>query len=257
MVIKPNLNNGGITMFCQKCGTQSLEGTTFCQKCGTKLAVNEATQQITESPTPSVTPESTMPSYSQASATPVATVTQTSDDYFLQSGTQSNNDILRTLIGKNSDYYIEQFAKIDSGKKSFNKCALFFAPILLLYRKQFSYFSKMLLPVYALLIIQFLLTGYATATFSFELMSVVPITSVIIGAYALITAIICGKGFNKRYKASLQKAIAENNLTSTNIIAKKFKPSALIPILFVIVYSSLMVICNLVINTMMENYWLG
>lgn len=52
-------------MFCPKCGTKALDGTTFCQKCGAKLIVGHTEQQVaastpvrqTQSPTPLDTPK--------------------------------------------------------------------------------------------------------------------------------------------------------------------------------------------------------
>ena len=33
-------------MFCQKCGSESIEGSSFCQKCGEKLITDEAAPQV-------------------------------------------------------------------------------------------------------------------------------------------------------------------------------------------------------------------
>jgi len=175
-------------MFCQKCGNQVVDNAKFCRKCGAKLINDDTTQQVVVEPSSSVTQNPVEPILPKMSVTPLSTVAH-------ETGTSAGrgNELLKTLIGNNSDYYLNQFDKIDRGEKSFNKCALFFAPILLLYRKQFSYFTKLILPVYALLFIQLLLAGYATATLSFEIMAVIPFTGLIIGAYAIVTVIICGR----------------------------------------------------------------
>ncbi|SFL98111.1 zinc ribbon domain-containing protein [Pelosinus propionicus] len=196
-------------MFCHKCGNIITENAAFCQKCGTKLMDNNIVSQATD--------------------VPVSVVAQ--GDAGISRG---GNELLKALIGKNSDYYLKQFDKIDRGEKSFNWYAFFFAPILLLYRKQFAYFAKMLLPGYALLFIQMLLAGYATATFSLELMGIIPFTGLIIVVYTIVMSILCGKGFNKHYKTQLQAAIAGKQLKIADESAiKKLKPSVLIPILFV------------------------
>ena len=45
-------------MFCQKCGSKSIEGSVFCQKCGEKLIFNDVTQQ-TDVPITSSVPTNT------------------------------------------------------------------------------------------------------------------------------------------------------------------------------------------------------
>jgi len=236
-------------MFCQKCGNQVVDNAKFCRKCGAKLINDDTTQQAVVEPSSSVTQNPIEPILPKVSVTPVSTVAQ-------KAGTSASrdNELLKTLIGNNSDYYLNQFDKIDRGEKSFNMCALFFAPILLLYRKQFSYFTKLILPVYALLFIQLLLAGYATATFSFELMTVIPYTGLIIAAYAIATTIICGKGFNKQYKEQLNTVITDKQLKITDeSIIKKIKPSALIPVLFIILYTILIFVINFAIRTIAVN----
>lgn len=217
-------------MFCHKCGNIITENAAFCQKCGTKLIDNNIALQATD--------------------VPVSVVAQ-GDAGISRVG----NELLKALIGKNSDYYLKQFDKIDRGEKSFNWYALFFAPILLLYRKQYAYFAKMLLPGYALLFIQMLLAGYATATFSLELMAVTPFTGLIIVVYTIVMSILCGKGFNKHYKNQLHAAIAGNQLKIADESAiKKLKPSVLIPILFVILSFVLSSAVNvLVVNIATES----
>lgn len=64
-----------------------------------------------------------------------------------------------------------------------------------------------------------------------------PFIYLITGVFTLAMAIICGKGFNKHYKTSLNTAIAEKKLIIADENAmKKLKPSAFIPIVFFILY---------------------
>lgn len=62
---------------------------------------------------------------------------------------------LRAYIGNNSDYYIEQFKRIESGEKvSFNWVGFFIGGAWLIYRKMYSYFFLlMLVPIYNILLI--------------------------------------------------------------------------------------------------------
>lgn len=234
-------------MFCQNCGNKIAESAAFCPKCGAKLTTEDTAQQTTKTPLSAVTAKPGEPISPQRESSEAAMLS-------------GDNNLLKALIGKNSDYYLKQFDKIDRGEKSFNWYAFFFAPILLLYRKQFTYFAKMLLPGYALLFIQMLLAGYATATFSLELMTIIPFTGLIIVIYTIVMSILCGKGFNKHYKTQLHTAIAGNQLkrADENTI-KKLKPSARIPILFVILYLVLsfalnFVVVNVAANSLLNGY---
>lgn len=62
---------------------------------------------------------------------------------------------LRAYIGKNSDYYIEQFKRIENGEKvNFNWVGFFIGGAWLIYRKMYSYFFLLILiPIYNLFLI--------------------------------------------------------------------------------------------------------
>lgn len=68
---------------------------------------------------------------------------------------QNYESTFRAYIGKNSDYYIEQFKRIESGEKvNFNWVGFFIGGAWLLYRKMYSYFFLlMLVPVYNIILI--------------------------------------------------------------------------------------------------------
>ncbi len=157
-----------------------------------------------------------------------------------------NREVLKSLIGKNSDYYLEQFDKIDRGEKSFfNWCAcLLFWPMLL-YRKQYSYFLKRValgfIPPFimsvTLLALYFrtevMLGGFTVFDKILVLLSLVSGLAAI--AYGIAMPIACGKGFNKYYKERLQAIVREKNIKSTDhAMIKKLKPSVLPPILYVV-----------------------
>lgn len=48
-------------MFCQKCGSEIMEGATFCQKCGAKTAAGEAQKQTVETYAGAVSQSAPMP----------------------------------------------------------------------------------------------------------------------------------------------------------------------------------------------------
>lgn len=225
-------------MFCQNCGNKITENAAFCPKCGKKIIPEDNVQQKTKTTISEGLDKSS----------------QLKQNICESDTTVGDTELLKILIGKNSEYYLKQFEKIERGEKSFNWYAFLFAPIVLLYRKQFDYFAKMLLPSYALLFIQMLIAGYATATLSLELMTIIPFIGLIIVVYAIVMSILCGKGFNKHYKTKLQTTIYEKQLRITDENAiNKLKPSAWIPILFFIIYLVISSVLSFVVSNVVEN----
>lgn len=239
-------------MFCQNCGYQVVEGSAFCQRCGAKLIKDKTVPQqaVSQQTVPQQTvaqqqiPVSDAQSSVNGSVGVYGTAMESKSDYVL----------LKMLIGKNVDYYLKQFDKINRGEKSFNWCALFFAPFLLLYRKQFPIFAKLYLPVYALLFIQMLAVGYVTASFRIELIPVISIFGMITAVYALAISIYCGRGFNKQYQKQLNNTIVAKQLQAAdeNTI-KKLKPSAIIPVLFIILGGIFSCVLSLLISAIAVN----
>lgn len=237
-------------MFCQKCGSKIADDAAFCSKCGVSIMRDESREQAPiGTVTVSVVPPTqtlVIPAKTDASEAASAAVIAAEND--------DDRKLLKILIGKNSDYYLKQFDKIDRGERSFNWCALFFAPILLLYRKQISYFLKLLLPVYALSFVLMLVVSYGVATFNFSLISAAPIFGLIFAAYTIAMSIICGKGFNKHYKTHLNNVIAAKQVeTFDERTIKKLRPSAIIPMLFIILYALLTLVLNIAVKSIVVN----
>ncbi|MCL2163749.1 MAG: DUF2628 domain-containing protein [Oscillospiraceae bacterium] len=253
-------------MFCHKCGSQSKEGAAFCNKCGVNLIVKEQPSNAQEEdfvpksvaipePEPHTPVEAIMPLdenlYNGANKAAATDVTysgeapidetyggeasieglfseETSEFYLNQ------KELLKDLIGRNSDYYLNQFEKISRGEKSnFNMAAFLFAPIVLLYRKQYSYFTKLILPYFILSLVSSIFGGYAF-TFSNSVMETPAlVVSGVIMLYSLIVCIICGKNFNNHYRKSLYSTIAGLRMNTIDTVTlRRIKPSANVAILF-------------------------
>lgn len=226
-------------------------GEFFCTQCGAKLIIDEQIQQAAEiaSSIPTVKLDKPM--------TPEVTAEQQNVSV-PEEAVVVEKELLKVLIGRNADYYLQEFEKIDRGEKSFNIWALFFGPIIFLYRKQFSYFKKLVVPFLVSYEVLFLLFGYALATFNIYLIGALPFINFILLVFQIAVAIICAKGFNKQYKMQLHTVIAENQLTLYDEkFIKKNRPSALIPLVFFIVFFVLSFALNFGITTVSTYYLLN
>ena len=243
-------------MFCHKCGNKSSEGSIFCEKCGARLIDGETAPESVRGAGSTSAGEPVESTQAAVAAAPISSPEQAAPAAAQNAFFNGDNELLRALIGNNSEYYLTQFARIDKGEKSFNWLAFIFAPILLLYRKQFAYFKKMLLPVYGALLAQLALSTYATASFNIGLISAVPVIGVLVAVYAIVTAYLCGKNFNMHYQASLNALVADYRLNATDESAmNKHKPSALAPVLFIGAYLVASLILGAAVGAIAANSW--
>ena len=261
-------------MFCHKCGNKSIEGAGFCFKCGTRLVAGDSVQQTPSEPivvhvAHKPAPSNTQPEHLQSIDTKpdVQSAPAINDKTaiireLVAPIVNDKTAIIRELVGKNADYYLEQFAKIDRGEKSFNISALLIAPVVMLYRKQFTYFAKIVLPVYALILICFVVTAYAFAFFNFGLVMQLPVIWGAATVFGITMAVVSGMGFNKSYRDNLQRIIDENKLTSYSspvqkVVIKKHAPQAIIPVLGLVSYAVLMGVMNVVVSAIALNALFG
>ncbi len=113
-------------LFCKKCGSQLSGDSLFCVNCGAKVEQQgNASPSVFPRATPGTSPE------------PIGKAENPVNSY---------DEAMARLIGKNQDYYLKQFHRIEKGENSFNWIAFLFGPFLLLYRKQYAFFLKVFLP---------------------------------------------------------------------------------------------------------------
>lgn len=136
-------------------------------------------------------------------------------------------EAMKTLIGKNWEYYLREFERIERGEKSFNWFACLLSPAFIIYRKQFSFYIKVFLPLYILSLIEEFVSGW--------MLSSDYTVDIVLGVVGILVSIFAGRRFNSYYKDRLEKAIANDSHTELNpLLIKKFKPSTPLMILFCI-----------------------
>lgn len=228
-------------MFCKKCGNQVSESAVFCKKCGSKLVHNKIMQHATDS---DVIVELDKPALQASLISGIKDTQQTaaSDDMIEVS---TNHELLENLIGKNANYYLGVFDKIENGKKSFNWCAFLFGSILTLYRKQLSFFAKAFLPVWMMSfivpVINIILYKFGRTTSGITNFEYITIINIIQYIWAFAASVFCGINFNKSYRNKLYAVT--NHLKSTGLsqphdhsFIKKLSPSAHIPLGVISIY---------------------
>jgi hypothetical protein len=163
--------------------------------------------------------------------------------------TDSDRELLKTLMGKRSEYYLQQFDRIEQGKRSFNWTAFLFPMIVLLYRKQYGYFSKLVLPVCAMLFAYFLMNAYAEAANNTGLSEISMYIATLWFFAVIVVGVVCGVGFNKKYKAQMSSIVTENRVDVTDgKNVRRYKPSALIPVVFVLSYVIVLAVASEIIR---------
>ncbi len=134
-----------------------------------------------------------------------------------------NEAILRAMLGKNAEHYLEKFRQIEAGEKTkFQWSAFFLGPGFLLYRK-----CNMLVVKYygiplVLAIIASTMLGIGTGLFaSFSnmelgsmLMTVASIMSNVVNIWYIVIGIILGKKFPKLYLEYLNELIIKENIVT-------------------------------------------
>ncbi len=133
-----------------------------------------------------------------------------------------NNFRMQALIqkvGKNSDYFMREFAQIENGQKSkFNFPAMFFSALYCIYRKNTKLFSILSIWITISDVINLMLEwGMALMQGNQLLTSLYSIYSFVSVIVAIGMAIFSGKNFNKTYHAQLCHEIDHPERQKSNL----------------------------------------
>lgn len=207
-------------MFCPKCGQELGPQARFCTHCGADI--QSLVQQPAPAPEPpkpepsvpapeSLRPESAKegPDLQKASASKVKRPEKPSGSY--------DNDRWGAIVGKNQAYYLPEFQRIQSGKKSrFNWAAFLFGPAFCFYRKSGDLFKKFFLVSTILLFAGYLVLAIGMVLFAFTLIAIGGIIETIAAIWQLVNMIRLGKRFNQLYfeRCSSTKEISNKSGTS-------------------------------------------
>lgn len=230
--------------FCTKCGKPLVPDSKFCMYCGTP--VNEESKEIVsreleveevkeskkvesaaeieevkisqeQAAVPLQNIEEPSKTFESETATvPMAKVisenknnmeeqesaTKTEEKYFSEKETVSLEDV----IGKNADYYMAEFRKIDAGEKTkFNWAAFFLVFAFCFYRKCGHLAKKYFLIPMILTLLTAPIYAIGMATFEFSLYTVASVVGTVGGIWIFVNAIRMGKTFNAKYYEHLQR----------------------------------------------------
>ncbi len=174
-------------MVCGKCGKKLPSDSFFCRFCGAKVDVSE--QEKWDDASVDIRPRS-------------------------DNGTAGKEDIMRRIIGKNADYYLTQFGRLQEREKNKINWASFFLSI---YHASYrgvwkEWLNEMKLPLIASLlgsVVMFVSGVFA----SLEAMMAVSSLVFIIEIWLIAKNILTAKRFNRIYMAHIENKISCNDQT--------------------------------------------
>ena len=117
-----------------------------------------------------------------------------------------DEEILRAMIGKNADHYLEKFKQLERGEKpKYQWSAFLIGPLFLLYRKCYDVFAKYLAAPLGLMMAAVIMSGigsgllFSNAGISAALLMIAGVLSAVANIWAIVVAILLGRKFPKLY----------------------------------------------------------
>ena len=220
-------------MFCPQCGNNLPDDAQFCGYCGASLVTSSVPEKEKESIEPKQTislekAETIVPDNSDVKVENYDSVqtTQTAD--------------MRAVIGKNADYYLKEFAKIDAGgKASFNIAAFFLVLGFCLYRKCGRDIGKKYLMIpFMLYIISTIFLVIGVIMFSLSIMAIGGLLYGVGSVWLIVSDIRLGLNFNSEYYKHCQRVLQEGRQSAYGTSLKNF----------IIFYGA--VVCLVVVSTL-------
>ena len=205
-------------MFCDKCGKELAPGSIFCPDCGAKQsedsAAPETASQSVQQENPKVeaveaeqpVKENIPPERSKAQAESVQASAP-------QSAPTDSDAAYRTIIAKNTEYYLPQFQSIAYGEKGKMNWASFFLSLYhAAYRGVWREWLHMvmwplILDVVCALSACALIVSHPVAALVFVVVAACG------GIWWVVANILFAKRFNRIYKAHVERKIAQQNIT--------------------------------------------
>lgn len=205
-------------MFCDKCGKELAPGSIFCPDCGAKQsedsAAPETASQSVQQENPKVeaveaeqpVKENIPPERSKAQAESVQASAP-------QSAPTDSDAAYRTIIAKNTEYYLPQFQSIAYGEKGKMNWASFFLSLYhAAYRGVWREWLHMvmwplILDAVCALIACALIVSHPVAALVFVVVAACG------GIWWVVANILFAKRFNRIYKAHVERKIAQQNIT--------------------------------------------
>ena len=259
-------------MFCPNCGAKVIEGAAFCIECGTPLSVNKDMPKVTEASTKPQgnsegTKDNTPDSFAANKTSNQNLQSQNLDkeasaeasnhhngystlDYDAPCEVQNSENIsepkdaeyatLSDVIGKNSNYYLSEFQKIDSGEKTkYNWAAFFLGAYFCLYRKCATLCKKYFLGPYILIVVGSIITSIGTMVLSFTAMMAGGVATAVGYAWNFVNNIRLGKNFNTAYYWQCKDVLSTGD-------KKKYGTSMQLPCMLIIALIAIAIITSII-----------
>ena len=181
-------------MFCPQCGNNLPDDAQFCGYCGASLV----TSSVPEKEKESIEPKQTISLEKAETIVPDNSDVKV-ENYDSVQTTQPAD--MRAVIGKNADYYLKEFAKIDAGgKASFNIAAFFLTLGFCLYRKcGRDIGKKYLLIPFVLYMASAILLVLGTVMISLTVMAIGGLLYGVGSIWLIVADIRLGLNFNSEY----------------------------------------------------------
>ena len=145
---------------------------------------------------------------------------------------------LEDVIGKNADYYIGEFRKIDAGEKpKFNWAAFLLTYVFCFYRKCGDIAKKYFLIPLVLFGACCVTLGIGTALLNIPVLVIAVILSIVFEIWYFVNAIRLGKNFNGEYQLHLQQVMQSENQNKYGVSMKAGILSVVIPMVVTAIFS--------------------
>lgn len=192
-------------MFCTNCGKEIKEGSAFCAYCGARIGENPsgvAQDAVHHAPMPK---NGSMIGFDSES--------ETEGRNMGSSGFTDQTARIRQIIGKNEDYYLGQFDRINrEGKCQINWASFFFGLLHASYRGVWKeWMKKMVLPLgiefgsMLLMAIMFWVQPIIAVIFA--------IIAVVVNIWVMIAQILFSRKFNQVYMQHVEQKLAQSDLS--------------------------------------------
>lgn len=193
-------------MFCTNCGKEIKEGSTFCVYCGSRVGGNLSGTAQETAVHVSASESGNVENFDSAGKT------ESRNQGSFSAADQASG--IRQIIGKNEDYYLEQFDRIHrEGRSRINWASFFFSLLHASYRGVWrEWVKKMALPLgiefgcMLLMALMFLIQPVVAALFVIIVMGV--------SVWIIIAQILFAGKFNQVYMQHVEQKLAQGDLSA-------------------------------------------
>lgn len=201
-------------MFCQNCGKELPDSSKFCPSCGVSVHNKDMIDENLSQHHVSVQQQGPLPGkdYTLETSSNREKNLLSRNSPVSELSTNNIDNGFASVVGKNCDYYLSEFKKIEAGEKTkFNWAAFFFNAYLCLYRKCGEIFKKYFLIPIILTIAAGFVTAIGVNVVSFAAITVGGIISAVGSIWAFVNCVRIGKNFNNLYYQHCKQVLMDKS----------------------------------------------